>query len=104
MQDRVRFRSKKHYNEIVQDVGLLRMAERKGVGLFRFMERKRSFAAPPSLSLLSPHPRNPTNGYSLLLSIVLGKNLPMKSSDISTASTNFSDTEEINLGFIVKIK
>lgn len=104
MQDRVRFRSKKHYNEIVQDVGLLRMAERKGVGLFRFTERKRSFAAPSSLSLLRPHPRNPTNGYSLLLSIVLGKNLPMKSSDISTASTNFSDTEEIKLGFIVKIQ
>ena len=100
LQECKRTRIKKQYAEMVQDVGLFRFLDQNELRISTIIPRKRSLYP---VSLRRFHTNSSLNKYSLFFTIVLGKNIPIRSNDFSTATAS-DDPEEVHVGLVVKIQ
>jgi hypothetical protein len=98
LQNGRRLRSKTQLADIIQDIGQFRFLDRE-FGVPILPRRRRNLA--PSKLLLHHSKKSFSNKSSLLFSIVLGKNIPVRN-DNSTNSD--ADNSEAFLGSVVKIQ
>ena len=94
-----RMRRKKEYAEIIQDFSLYRFTGRNGFDL-PVIQRKRSFAPLSSVPTTTP---KRSNDVSLLFSVVLGKNIPIRLKN-DARSVDIEDSEQMDIGLVVKIQ